>query len=445
MNSSNAENVNSEVRSSVLRILVKYDESHVSLRSLLRIYRNASSHRQSVYSQIQYLSISIIKHLNTIDFLISRSIKKDSFRHLSLHTRALLRLSVFLFHWHGCSSESIFRSLSHDDHLIMPVLQKSFSKDLETILQSRPKIEQLSLRYSHPSFLVETLLANMTESEAISLMRSNNVDAITYLRMNRLLLSSNMVLDHLSSIGVELEPEEGFSALYRVKSGLDTLVQSEPFLKNQVLIQDKASIQTIKVLSPKPHEFVWDACAAPGMKTQLIWEMMNGQGRLVATELSARRLDQAKARSLILGLERVEWLHADASTCPIGGANKILIDAPCTATGMLRSHPSFKWRLNKNTLFSIMAIQNKILEGVVSHYSGLPGTEIVYSTCSLLPHEGESQIDTVLTKFNIELLDIPEILHKGYPGFECSTKVRRLYPHIDATDGFFVAKMRITQ
>jgi len=100
--------------------------------------------------------------------------------------------------------------------------------------------------------------------------------------------------------------------------------------------------------------------------------------------------------------------------------------------------------LNKSTLFSIMAIQNKILEGIVSSYQNRPGTEIVYATCSILPHEGENQIDTILSKFNVELLPILNVGSKGYPGFTCSNEVRRMFPHIHDTEGFFIAKLRIT-
>ena len=143
------------------------------------------------------------------------------------------------------------------------------------------------------------------------------------------------------------------------------------------------------------------------------------------------------------GCSSAVWLLADAIECPITGADKILIDAPCTSTGMLQSHPSYKWRLNKRWLFSLMTIQSKLLEAIIQSYSDYPQTEIVYSTCSILPHEGESQIDSILERFHIELLDIEAIPGQGYSGFRCSKKVRRFFPHIHNTNGFFVAKFRI--
>ncbi|MHA2072256.1 MAG: hypothetical protein ACW985_10785, partial [Candidatus Thorarchaeota archaeon] len=108
-------------------------------------------------------------------------------------------------------------------------------------------------------------------------------------------------------------------------------------------------------------------------------------------------------------------------------------------------HPSYKWRLNKTMLMSIMSIQNKILDGILSTYSDRPGTEIVFATCSLLPHEGESQIDSAMTRHQFELLEIPYKGSPGYSGFECSDKVIRLFPHRQNSNGFFIARMRITE
>jgi 16S rRNA (cytosine967-C5)-methyltransferase len=94
---------------------------------------------------------------------------------------------------------------------------------------------------------------------------------------------------------------------------------------------------------------------------------------------------------------------------------------------------------------SIMSIQNKILDGILGAYSDRSGTEVVFATCSLLPHEGESQIDSALTRHPIELMEIPFEGSPGYSGFECSDKVTRLFPHRDNSNGFFIAKMRITE
>ena len=92
-----------------------------------------------------------------------------------------------------------------------------------------------------------------------------------------------------------------------------------------------------------------------------------------------------------------------------------------------------------------MTIQNKILDGILTAYANQPGTEIVFSTCSILPHEGESQIDSAMKNHQIELLEPYPFGDRGYPKFKCSKYVRRLFPSKHNTSGFFIARMRIKQ
>ncbi|MFW9933507.1 MAG: hypothetical protein ACFFDR_12730 [Candidatus Thorarchaeota archaeon] len=444
MNRSNDEEDKSRiVQDAVLGILLKYDKERASLRSILRTFRLETSYTLEIYSEIQYISMGIIQHLNTIDFILSRSTRRGSFGDISPRFRAMLRIALFQSRWQQISPERLIDLFADENSQMQSILKEAISKDLDQLIVRLPRNERTSLKLSHPSFIVDTLFSNMSESEALSLMDSNNSQGTAYLRRNRLRTTAVDPIDEISSIGVNLEQDRTVPGLFHVLSGMDLLVQSGPFLNSEVLIQDKASVLTVHALSPQPEEITWDACAAPGMKTQLIWEMMQQKGKLIATELNTKRLNIAKERSHALGTNTVEWMQGDASQCPITGANKILIDAPCSSTGMLRTHPSYKWRLNKRYLFSIMAIQNKILEGIISRYSLHPGTEIVYATCSILPHEGENQIDTILNKYDVELLDIPGIERAGYPDFDCTKKVRRLFPHSDNTDGFFIAKMRI--
>jgi 16S rRNA (cytosine967-C5)-methyltransferase len=222
-------------------------------------------------------------------------------------------------------------------------------------------------------------------------------------------------------------------------------VSSQHFHEGRVLIQDLASVLVVKSLDPQPGEKVWDSCAAPGMKTQLIAELMQGQGEIIATDMYEERVRVAQERAQILNASHVQWLQADATKPVVHDADRILIDAPCTSTGILQTYPSFKWRLNKETLFTLMTIQNKLLDGILTAYRDRPGTELVFSTCSILPHEGESQIDSAMERHNIELLEPYPYGARGYPKFKCSPYIRRLFPHKHNASGFFIAKMRITQ
>ncbi len=432
-----------QIREGTLKVLNKFEAGRQSLRSLLRDYRAENAINTSILAGIEFLSIGIIRFRNTIDFYLSRGSGPLNKKKLPSSTRNLLRLAIYQFYWTNVPLSVIIEYLSQIDTQCIPIMKRIGQVDLGKALARLSNEERLSIDLSHPTFLVRTLLDNLGENETIELLAENNHESSSYIRPN-LLLSTPDIIEEMNEIdGIDLESNPAVKGIFRIRAGLDRVVKSEPFVSNKVLIQDKASFLTARVLDPKPGEFVWDACAAPGMKTQLLWELMKQEGRLVATEINPARYQVAKDRSKNLGLQDVEWRLEDASKNPVSDADKILIDAPCTSTGMLRSHPSYKWRLNKKSLFSIMTIQNKILEGILTAYSKSPGTEVVYATCSILPHEGESQIDSIIDRYNVELVDIPELDRTGYPEFACSKKVRRLFPHSHKTDGFFVAKMRI--
>jgi 16S rRNA (cytosine967-C5)-methyltransferase len=435
----------SEVRNAVLSILIAYDEGGGSLRSKIRGFIQDFSGAPNVISNVEYMAMHIVHFLNTIDYVLSSGAKGVDFKGISIRHRNMLRIALYETRWLGIPRDEALGWLPQTSMNLGRILRRALQTNLEEAIKRLSKPEQLSLQHSHPSFIVKTLLDHLAESDVIAMMKTNNKPGPTYVRANKFLSDTQETLSVLSSLDVDWQAESDLPGVFKVRSGIDKIVQSEYFLNNKLLAQDKASVYAAMALTPEPNDFVWDACAAPGMKTQLMWELMNARGRLVATEYNQRRFAIAKSRSSQMGPSGIEWILGDAVRCPVMGANKILIDAPCSSTGMIRGHPSYKWRLNRKTLSTFMTIQNKILEGILNGYSGAVNTEIVYATCSILPHEGESQIDSVLSRFPVELLDIPHFGTAGYSGFKCAEHVRRLFPHIHDTDGFFIAKMRIMQ
>ncbi|MHA1907329.1 MAG: RsmB/NOP family class I SAM-dependent RNA methyltransferase [Candidatus Thorarchaeota archaeon] len=433
----------SQLKRAILDVMSVYHETGKSLRSVLREYRRNTNLDEKGLATLYLITIGSVRFQNTIDFILSRNTKRMKFKSLPLRIKILLRVSLYWIRWYDESFDSVVRILYGEDNQLRNVLHRSVNFDLFKAVQNLPRSEFLSIELSFPTFIVETLLENMDEKEAINLMLDGDRETYSYLRINQLLSQDPLLLSELEMKGVELVEDSEISSIFRINSGIQKIIQSPTFLERKILIHDKASVITARTLAAGPGDSVWDACAAPGMKTQALWEMMESQGDLIATERNENRFKEAIKQSSIMGMTGVDWRLGDAAKCPVQGADKILIDAPCTSTGMIHSHPSFKWRLNKETLFSTMTIQNKILEGILSGYSDSPGTVIVYSTCSILPHEGESQIDSVLEKYPVELMDIPLVETVGYPKFKCSKNVRRMFPHTHGTDGFFIAKMRI--
>ncbi|MCK4279623.1 MAG: RsmB/NOP family class I SAM-dependent RNA methyltransferase, partial [Candidatus Thorarchaeota archaeon] len=414
------------------------------IMSILREIETASEYGNETRIHTNSLAAGVIKHLNTIDFLIARGLGARKPSQLNARERSRLRLAVFECRWFGIALETLSDEYLKQDPRMETVVKKAIEVDVERATQRLSTASKLSVQYSHPSFMVETLLDNLPEVDVLELLKANNGGRHYYIRANKFKEGHEILPSIASELGAIIEPDVDIQGLYRVTKNIDKLVGSKPFQDGSILIHDKASVLTVHALDLKSGDVVWDSCAAPGQKTQLIAEQVVPSGRVVASERYADRLRIAKERTNLLESANVEWLHADASKSPVRNVRKILIDAPCSSTGTLNSHPYYKWRLNKQTLLGIMSVQNKILDGIIGRFSDSPGTEIVYATCSVLPHEGESQIDSVLNRHEIELLDLGIPGSIGYPGFECSKSVRRLFPHKHATSGFFIARFRIT-
>jgi 16S rRNA (cytosine967-C5)-methyltransferase len=430
-------------REEAIKALVGFETSTTSMKTLLREMQTTSvdSYKPQVLTQV--LALSVVRYRNTIDFILSRSLSKKLLQNLSSRERNILRLALFELRWLETDISVISSYFPEIKHQFNDKFNYAINFNLDESIKDMPLVNQLSLKYSHPTFLVTTLLKNLNRDDTIRLLNTNNQSRTYYVRSNKLYPDSELVFEALENIDLQRDPD--VPEISRVIHGIDTVISSELFKEGRVLIQDKASVLAVNALNPKPGEKIWDACAAPGMKTQLIAERMQGSGEIVATDIYEERVKSAQEWSKKLNAHHIEWIQADATKHVIEDADKILIDAPCSSTGILQTYPSFKWRLNKETLFALMTVQNKILNAILSAYAEKPGTEIVYSTCSLLPHEGESQIDSALQRHNVELVPALDYGSSGYAYFDCSNMVRRLFPHRHDSSGFFIARLRITR
>lgn len=430
------------IRADAIEALNRFEESSTSMKTLLREMQTTSADSIVSQTHIQSLALSVIRFRNTVDYLLTKALGRKTIQDLSVQNKSVLRLFLTEIKWLNSNVDE-FTTHFPDIKRYEKKLRKVIALDLDSAFLKMPMINRLSLRHSHPTFLVKTLLDNLPKDDTVELMTSNNQKRSYYIRPNMLYSDAASIMKSLPN--VQLEQDSKLPNVSRVVQGIDQVVSSQHFIEGKILVQDLASVVTVKSLDPQPGEKVWDSCAAPGMKTQFIAELMQEQGEIIATDMYEERVRVAQERSQVLNASKVQWLKGDASKPIVLDADRILIDAPCTSTGILQAYPSFKWRLNKETLFALMTIQNKILDGILTAYSDRPGTEIVFSTCSILPHEGESQIDSAMKRHNIELIEPYPYGDRGYSKFQCSKYVRRLFPHKHHTSGFFIAKMRITQ
>jgi len=187
---------------------------------------------------------------------------------------------------------------------------------------------------------------------------------------------------------------------------------------------------------------VLDVCAAPGAKTSYMAQLMGNEGAILSLDFSPRRMRAWRALMSKLGVKIAHPILADARF-PLPArlkADLVLLDLPCTSTGAFSKTPSARWRLTPRSARNMARVQYRILDACSNYVK--PGGLLVYITCSVLVEEDEAVIERFLrTHPDFELEEARPRL--GLPGLRGLKECQRLFPHLHACDGYFIAKLRM--
>ncbi|MGQ9830990.1 MAG: 16S rRNA (cytosine(967)-C(5))-methyltransferase RsmB [Thermochromatium sp.] len=299
---------------------------------------------------------------------------------------------------------------------------------LLTWADSRPES-----RWLFPDWLLARLRADWPDDWE-TIVAACNARAPMALRVNPLRGTRAHYLAELASAGI------GARAIDGLATGVQ-LDQPRPsrelpgFAAGRVSIQDSGAQLAAQLLDAQPGERVLDACAAPGGKTAAILERAGNALDLVAIDNDAVRLARVSATLDRLGLSARVWVddatdpHGDWTAPPF---DRILLDVPCSATGVIRRHPDIKWLRRPTDIGALAATQSRLLDAVWPLLR--PGGRLLYATCSLLAEENEHQIQAFLARHpEARALDLPtDWGHPRPPG-------RQLLPTPQGHDGFFYA------
>ncbi len=290
----------------------------------------------------------------------------------------------------------------------------------------------LSTWGSHPEWLVRRWLARWPLASVRRLIENDNRAPPVTVRVLAEGVDSSQ--DSRPAPGVHLVRETGWRAMFRLEKGEPgAAIRSLPSV-----VQDPAAAAVVDYVGDRFDGPVVDACAAPGGKTLGLAWRVPGARPFVAADVSGRRIGRLREPLSRLGLD-VSLAVMDGRAPAIGGARTVLLDAPCTGTGVLRRRPDARWRLSPEKLRSLVKLQRELLAALAVLVE--PGGLLVYATCSLEPEENEEQVDRFLAGhegFRREPPD-PEWVREG------SVDERgdlRVLPWQWNTDGAFASRLR---
>lgn len=300
----------------------------------------------------------------------------------------------------------------------------------------------LSVNLSFPRWLTARWLERWSEEEVRRLCEAiNTVPAIT-LRTNTLKTDRATLMGAIQEKATNIQPTvyapEGITL-----SALATPIPQWPsFQQGWFQVQDEAAQLVVHMLAPQPGETVWDACAGLGTKTAHIAQLMNNQGRLLASDRSEAKLNRLPDEMRRLGVtiataHRLDLVAEDASDLPV--FDRILVDAPCSGLGVLQKNPDGKWRGSPQELERYQHRQIALLARAALHLR--PGGVLVYAVCSFEPEENIAVVNAFLQNH-------PDfaIHHSGMraavdsqPALLTPEGWLSTLPHRHRMDGFFAA------
>jgi 16S rRNA (cytosine967-C5)-methyltransferase len=339
----------------------------------------------------QELFYAVLRNLSLLDFWIAqlRSPKIEP------AARDLLRLGlcqIMLLETspHAAVFETVQLAPSRLRKLINAVLRRAVRETAQ--LREAARREPPHIQWSEPAFLLEKWTRQFGPEAALELAAWNNRPAPVYARINQLKMSLPDFLARYS-VAAPLPSRENFVSF----SGATNAIEN-----GDCYAQDPSTGMACELLNPGPGEIVLDACAAPGGKTAWLAEIMSNRGMLVATDREEERLARLSANLVRLGVANTQVIRCDwrdpssiaAAGLAAASFDKILLDAPCTNTGVMRRRVDARWRLRPDDFARMAAEQLEILRAITAFLR--PGGALVYSTCSLEPEENRDVVENFL-------------------------------------------------
>jgi 16S rRNA (cytosine967-C5)-methyltransferase len=290
---------------------------------------------------------------------------------------------------------------------------------------------RLAIGWSQPEWLVARWRERWGEDRLRSLLEWNNAPAKVYARVNTLRTDAGKLVEQWRAEDVDYDfltrDWTGENLVFELKSH-PPLTTLESFRQGGFYIQDPGTLLAVRELDPRPGENVLDLCAAPGGKTTFMAQLMNNEGRIIACDLAEARLKLVRENCARLGIACVDVRSVEdvVEGGPAGARprfDRILVDAPCSNTGVLRRRVDLRWRIQPDEITRLRTTQLSLLRHAALLLK--PGGVLVYSTCSLEPEENGEVVNQFLS---------------GGGDFKLERQ-RELLPFADGVDGAFVARL----
>ena len=310
-------------------------------------------------------------------------------------------------------------------------------------------VKYVSVYYSFPEWLVERWINRFSLEMCVRICEASNTRPDLTLRINSLKTNMPQFQKELYQLKIPFQKSQHLPDTAVTIEGYSNITQTPLFQKGLFSIQDESSILATEFLGPIPGDTIIDMCSGPGGKTTHISQILQNKGKVIAFEINQRRLKMVMEESRRLGIENIFPVLMDSRKFIkeyLGKADRILVDAPCSGTGVIRKKPDLKWKKWSTEHFNeLNQIQKELLDIAALYLK--PGAELLYSTCSMEKEENDDVIVKFIKKHpNFTIQDSSSFIHKkGIVRFKTKIKEAiQLIPGYSGPniDGFYMVKLK---
>jgi 16S rRNA (cytosine967-C5)-methyltransferase len=392
----------------------------------------------------------IVRRRLTIDYVIERYLNDRSLMN-NKHLKRVLEIGLYQIMYmdkvpdHAAVNETVecarLDSRSTAMSGIVNGVLRSFLKDKKRVVlpdSQNGLVKRLSIEFSHPEWMVERWLKRLGLSKTKLLLAFNNERPEIYFRRKIHGMSRPQFETESRDV---LSPISGYSNLY-YRLSKQVQVETMDLLKEgHCTVQAPSSGWIVALLDVQKGDTMLDVCSAPGGKSALASELAGSSGKIYSCELKWGRIALVRDTVKRMRLPNVGLLLCDGCLLPFSRPfHKILLDAPCTGSGVLHRHPEARWVKTPEDIRKLALVQEKLMEACAALIA--PGGCLVYSTCSLEPEENEMRVEAFLQKH-------PEFVLGRPPATVPATFIDRvghvsITPYEHKLDGIFGARLERT-
>ncbi|KPJ73474.1 hypothetical protein AMJ52_03580 [candidate division TA06 bacterium DG_78] len=412
-------------REATLRALCKVDEGKNLKEALAHIF-DKDELIDNDRSLANELAFGTLRHRDEIDQIIRESFNGD-FDSCDLLLKNVLRIAVYQYLF--LDRIPIYAIVNEAANFGRTIKEKGLINAVLRGIIRNKRVQALR----EPRAWVFRKIIDAYQMDGEKIIESFKIRPTPYVRMNTLKGDIKETEQKLHDIGIEFKDANWFPEFKSVNH-LSSIINNPVMKQGFISIHDEAQGLICHLVSPKPGEKIVDLCSAPGSKTTYMAELMRNQGMIVAVEVSSTRMKLVVENTLRLAITMVRTVLADGRNYTIEGMDKVLVDAPCSNSGVIAKRPEVRDRVNGKVIRRLAKLQYDLLSNAGKLLR--TGGSLIYSTCSILPQENEEVVEAFLKdNQNFAVEPAGEFVPVG-------NEYLKVLPGEYHTDGIFAARLK---